>query len=98
MAHSQILPEYQLKPHVHIWVTATLDSKTGTHRIGIKTFKLNFERFDVKTFHILYANESSKIRTHKYKTSGTSMERFGNGTHDDIHKLMDKLKNKNTRV
>ena len=37
-----------------------------------------------------YANESHEIRNYKNKTSGTSMERFGNASHDDIQKLMDK--------
>ena len=32
----------------------------------------------------------------KLEISGTSMERFGNASHDDIQKLMDKSTNKNT--
>ena len=36
--------------------------------------------------HILYANGSCVIRNHKSKT-GTSMERLGNASHDDIQKL-----------
>ena len=55
MADSQSLPEYQLKQHVLIWVTATslikwkvifgnfpAGSETGTPSIGIKKFELNF--------------------------------------------------------
>ena len=42
-----------------------------------------------------YANESREIRNHKNKISGTSMERFGNVSQDDIQKIMDKSKNKN---
>ena len=46
-------------------------------------------------FPILYANESREIRNHN-KTSGTSMERFGNASHDDILEPMVKSKSKNT--
>ena len=38
---------------------------------------------------------SHGIRNHKSKTSGASMERFGNASHDDIQKFTDKPKNKN---
>ena len=55
------------------------DSETGTFCIDIKTFE---------------SNESHDIRNHKSKT-GASMERFGNASHDDIQKLIDKSKNKN---
>ena len=48
------------------------------------------------SFLILYTNESREIKNQKNKTSGTSMESFGNGSHDDIQKLMDKSKNKST--
>ena len=35
-------------------------------------------------FHILYANESRKIKNRKNKTSGTSIYDFGNASHNDI--------------
>ena len=42
------------------------------------------------------ADESREIRNYKNNTSGTSMERLGNASHDDNQKLTDKSKNKNT--
>ena len=56
-------------------------------------FLIKFRTFWCQ-FHILCANESSK--NCKNKTSGTIMEGFGNASHDEIQKLMDKSKNKNT--
>ena len=48
-------------------------------------------------FHILYANESREIKNYENKT-GTSMQRFGNASHDDIQKLMDKSENNTTKA
>ena len=45
---------------------------------------------------IIYADKPREIRNHRNKTSGTSMERFENASHDDVQKLPDKSKNKNT--
>ena len=46
---------------------------------------------------MLYANESREIKNYENKTE-TSMQRFGNGSHDDIQKLMDKSKNNTTKA
>ena len=75
-----------------------VDSETGTSCIDIKIFKLsaqlNFERFDVNfTVFIQMSHAKSEIAK---ETSGTSMEHFGNASHNHIKKLMDKSKNKNT--
>ena len=70
----------------------------GTSCIDIKIFELNaqlnFERFDVNfTVFIQMSHAKSEIAK---ETSGTSMEHFGNASHNHIKKLMDKSKNKNT--
>ena len=49
------------------------------------------------TFHFTFlCKQSHGIRHENVKTSGISMKRFGNTSHDDIQKLMDNSKNKNT--
>ena len=75
-----------------------VDSETGTSCIDIKIFKLNaqlnFECFDVNfTFFMQMSHAKSEIAK---ETSGTSMEHFGNASHNHIQKLMDKSKNTNT--
>ena len=72
------------------------DSETGTPCIDIKRLELNLLNSNVlmSISHSL-CKESRENRNHNIIT-GTSMERFGNSFHDDIQKLMDMSKNKNT--
>ena len=79
-------------PNFNVWLSLLLEICTSYRTVSSAIwhiFRVKFPvRFLIKfrtfwcQFHILYANESCEIINHKNKTSGTSMERFRNASHD----------------